>query len=133
MNKIAVVVLNWNGAKLLEQFLPMVVAYSKGATLYVADNASTDASIAVVRTQFPMVKIIQNEGNYGYAQGYTIALQQVEEPYYALVNSDIEVTAGWLDPIIALFDQQPQVGIIQPKLLDYKKKTHFEYAGAAGG
>ena len=133
MNRIAVVILNWNGAKLLEQFLPSVMAYSEGATLYVADNASTDASLEVLRTQFPSVKIIQNEGNYGFAKGYNVALQQVNEPYYALVNSDIEVTEGWLTPILTLFDTQPKVGIVQPKLLDYKKKTHFEYAGAAGG
>jgi GT2 family glycosyltransferase len=133
LNKIAVVLLNWNGAKLLEQFMPSVVAYSEGATIYVADNASTDTSIAVIKNQFPSVKIIQNDGNYGFAKGYNVALQQVEEPYYALVNSDIEVTAGWLSPIITLLDTQPSVGIIQPKILDYKKKTHFEYAGAAGG
>jgi GT2 family glycosyltransferase len=133
LNTIAVVILNWNGAKLLEQFMPSVIAYSAGATIYVADNASTDSSIAVLRAQFPSVKLIQNDGNYGFAKGYNVALQQVDEPYYALVNSDIEVTAGWLTPIITLFDTQPRVGIIQPKILDYKKKTHFEYAGAAGG
>jgi GT2 family glycosyltransferase len=133
LNKIAVVILNWNGAKLLERFLPSVIAYSEGATLYVADNASTDASLDVLRTQFPSVKIIQNKGNYGFAKGYNEALQQVTEPYYALVNSDIEVTAGWLTPIVRLFDTQAELGILQPKLLDYKKKTHFEYAGAAGG
>lgn len=133
MNKIAVVILNWNGSKLLEQFLPSVIAYSEGATLYVADNASTDASLDVLRSRFPSVKIIQNQGNYGFAKGYNEALRQVAEPYYALVNSDIEVTAGWLTPIATLFDTQTSLGILQPKILDYKKKTHFEYAGAAGG
>ena len=133
MKKIAVVILNWNGAQLLEQFLPSVVQYSAEATLYVADNASTDTSLEVIRTQFPTVKIIQNAGNYGFATGYNVALQQVEEDYYALVNSDIEVTEGWLTPILAIFDQEPEVGIIQPKLLDYKRKDYFEYAGAAGG
>ena len=133
MKKIAVVILNWNGAKLLEQFLPSVLAFSEDATIYVADNASTDASIEVIKSQFPSVKIIQNTGNFGYAKGYNEALQFVEEKYYALVNSDIEVTENWLNPIFNIFDDQSEVAIIQPKVLDYKKKTHFEYAGAAGG
>lgn len=133
MKKIAVVILNWNGAKLLEQFLPSVIEYSDEATIYVADNASTDASIEVIQNQFPSVKIIKNTGNFGYAKGYNEALQEVEEDYYALVNSDIEVTKNWLTPVLNLFESQPETAIIQPKLLDYKKKTHFEYAGAAGG
>lgn len=131
--KIAVVILNWNGASLLSQFLPSVLKYSEEATIYVADNASTDTSISLLKAQFPNVKIIQNEGNYGFAQGYNVALQQVEEPYYALVNSDIEVTENWLKPILTIFDNQKEVSIIQPKLLDFKNKDYFEYAGAAGG
>ena len=133
MKKIAVVILNWNGAKLLEQFLPSVVAFSEEATIYVADNASTDTSIEVIQKQFPSVKIIQNSGNFGFAKGYNEALQFVEEPFYALVNSDIEVTKNWLVPIIEMFENESETAIIQPKILDYKKKTHFEYAGAAGG
>ena len=133
MKKIAVVILNWNGAKLLEQFLPSVIAFSDAATIYVADNASTDASIEVIQNQFPSVKIIQNTDNFGFAKGYNQALQFVEEEYYALVNSDIEVTENWLAPIIELFENQTETAIIQPKILDYKKKTHFEYAGGAGG
>ena len=104
MKKIAVVLLNWNGAKLLEQFLPSVLAFSDEANIYVADNASTDASIEVIKSQFPSVKIIQNTGNFGYAKGYNEALQFVEEEYYALVNSDIEVTENWLTPIFNIFD-----------------------------
>lgn len=133
LKKIAVVILNWNGAKLLEQFLPSVVAFSDEATIYVADNASTDSSIAVIKKQFPTVKIIENEANYGFAKGYNVALEEVEEDYYALVNSDIEVTQNWLTPILSIFDNEPQIGIIQPKILDYKNKEYFEYAGAAGG
>jgi len=133
LKKIAVVILNWNGAKLLEQFLPSVMAFSHEATIYVADNASTDTSIEVIQNQFPTVKIIQNTGNFGFAKGYNIALQFIEEEYYALVNSDIEVTENWLAPILNMFETQPETAIIQPKLLDYKKKTHFEYAGGAGG
>jgi len=133
MKKIAVVILNWNGVKLLEQFLPSVIAYSDQASIYVADNASTDASIEVIQNQFPSVKIIQNTGNFGFAKGYNEALKYIEEEYYALVNSDIEVTENWLAPILEIFETQPETAIIQPKLLDFKSKTHFEYAGAAGG
>ena len=131
--KTAVVILNWNGAKLLKQFLPSIIQFSENATIYVADNASTDTSIAVLKTEFPTIKIIENSGNFGFAKGYNEALKFVEEPYYALVNSDIEVTENWLKPIETIFDNEPTTAIIQPKLLDFKKKTHFEYAGAAGG
>ncbi|UGS22550.1 glycosyltransferase family 2 protein [Flavobacterium channae] len=133
MKKIAVVILNWNGAKLLEQFLPSVVAFSDEANIYVADNASTDSSIEVIKTQFPSVKIIQNTDNFGFAKGYNEALKYVEEEHYALVNSDIEVTENWLTPILNIFENEPETAIIQPKLLDFKKKNHFEYAGGAGG
>ena len=131
--KIAVVVLNWNGAKLLEQFLPSVVAYSDEAKIYVADNASSDNSIAFIKEKYPTITIIKNDGNYGFAKGYNLALEQVEEEYYALVNSDIEVTKNWLAPILSIFDTEAKIGIIQPKILDYKNKEYFEYAGAAGG
>jgi GT2 family glycosyltransferase len=131
--KTAVVILNWNGAKLLQQFLPSVIQFSESATIYVADNASTDTSIDLLKTEFPSIKIIENAGNYGFANGYNEALKNVEEPYYALVNSDIEVTENWLQPIETIFDNQPKTAIVQPKILDLKKKTHFEYAGATGG
>jgi GT2 family glycosyltransferase len=133
LKKIAVVILNWNGAKLLEQFLPSVVAYSDEAKIYVADNASTDDSIDIIQAKFPQITILQNKGNFGFANGYNVALQQVEEDYYALVNSDVEVTENWLTPILTIFDNEPNIGIIQPKILDYKNKAYFEYAGAAGG
>ena len=131
--KIAVVILNWNGQKLLEQFLPSVIQYSQEATIYLADNASTDDSISFVKTHFPSIKIIKNKGNFGYAKGYNEALQEVEEDIYALVNSDIEVTENWLQAVIALFKNEPKTCIIQPKILDYKNKEYFEYAGAGGG
>lgn len=131
--KIAVVILNWNGKALLEQFLPSVVKYSPEATVYVADNASTDDSVTFVEANFPSVKIIRNADNFGFAQGYNEALQYVEGDFLALVNSDIEVTENWLQPILAIFRYEPNVSIIQPKILDYKNKDYFEYAGAAGG
>ncbi len=133
MKSIAVVILNWNGKGLLEQFLPSVMAHSPEAAIYVADNASTDGSVDFVKANYPQIRIIANKGNLGYAKGYNEALQDVEEEIYALVNSDVEVTEGWLGPVIELFEKDPETAIIQPKILDYKNKTYFEYAGAAGG
>lgn len=131
--KIAVVILNWNGKPLLEQFLPSVIAHSPEADIYVADNASTDDSVAYVESHFPTVRIIQNHHNLGYAGGYNEALKNVNADIYALVNSDIEVTQNWLLPIIAKFKNERKTAIVQPKILDYKNKDYFEYAGAAGG
>lgn len=131
--KIAVVILNWNGQKLLEKFLPNIVKYSAEASVYVADNASTDDSVLYVEKHFPMVTIIQNEKNFGFAKGYNEALKKLDYHLYALVNSDVEVTENWLVPIIATFQKEPTCAIIQPKILDYYKKNYFEYAGAAGG
>lgn len=133
MDKIAVVILNWNGIKLLEQFLPSVIQFSQGATIYVADNASTDNSIRFVQNNFPAIKIIKNTGNHGFAKGYNDALKDVNAEIYALVNSDIEVTENWLKPILKNFDIENKTAIIQPKILDFKNKEYFEYAGAAGG
>ncbi|WP_017497530.1 glycosyltransferase family 2 protein [Flavobacterium sp. WG21] len=133
MDKIAVVILNWNGVKLLEQFLPSVIRFSEGAQIYVADNASTDDSIDFVKNNFPSIKIVQNNGNHGFAKGYNDALQHIDAEIYALVNSDIEVTENWLTPILETFENEKLTAIIQPKILDYKNKEYFEYAGAAGG
>ena len=131
--KVAVVILNWNGKSLLRQFLPSVLRYSEGADIYVADNASSDDSVAVLADEFPSVKIIQNDQNYGFAAGYNQALQHVNADILALVNSDVEVTANWLEPIISEFRNNPSTAIIQPKILDHKRRDYFEYAGAAGG
>jgi hypothetical protein len=131
--KVAVVILNWNGVQLLEQFLPSIVKNSPEATVFVADNASTDNSISYVNTFFPTVKIIKNDLNLGFAGGYNEALKSVDADVFALINSDIEVTENWLKPIITTFENEPKTAIIQPKILDYKRKEYFEYAGAAGG
>jgi GT2 family glycosyltransferase len=131
--KIAVVILNWNGKKLLEEFLPSIIRFSPNVQIYVADNASTDDSVAFIKNSFPLVKIISNIGNFGYAKGYNKALQYVEEEIYALVNSDIEVTENWLDAIEKTFLAEPDTAIVQPRILDYKNRNYFEYAGAAGG
>ncbi|WP_299367315.1 glycosyltransferase family 2 protein [Winogradskyella sp.] len=130
---IAIVVLNWNGKPLLEQFLPSVVEHSHKAVIYVVDNASTDDSIAFLSKNFPGITIIQNTENRGYAKGYNDALKNVEQPLLCLLNSDIEVTKDWLNPILDEFNSNENTAIIQPKILDFKQKTHFEYAGAAGG
>lgn len=131
--KIAVVILNWNGMQLLEQFVPSVIQYSQEVDIYVADNASTDDSIKVLRQRFPQVRLIENEVNGGYAKGYNDALKHIEADVFCLLNSDIEVTQNWLTPIIEEFQSNANTSIIQPKILDFKKKSHFEYAGAAGG
>jgi GT2 family glycosyltransferase len=133
MKQVAVVILNWNGKKLLEQFLPSVVAYSPEANIYVADNFSSDDSITFVAQHFPTVKIIRNTGNFGYAKGYNEALKFVEEDIYALVNSDVEVTKNWLAPIVNILNSEPKTAIVQPKILDYRNRHCFEYAGAGGG
>ena len=131
--KIAVVILNWNGEALLERFLPSVLEYSKGTDVYVVDNASTDGSVAYVAQHYPNINIIQNSSNGGFAKGYNEGLQHVKADVYCLLNSDVEVTPDWLEPIKNTFKTQPEAAIIQPKILDLMRKDHFEYAGAAGG
>jgi GT2 family glycosyltransferase len=132
--KIAIVILNWNGQKLLAQFLPSVVNFSsQEATIYIADNASTDSSIDYAKEFFPSIKIVQNAVNDGYAKGYNDALKEIDADIYCLLNSDVEVTDNWLQPIVDVFNADQKTAIIQPKLLDFKDKTKFEYAGAGGG
>ena len=125
--------MNWNGQKLLEQFLPALVQYSPEATVYLADNASTDDSVAFVKASFPTIQIIENSTNLGFAGGYNIALKTIDADILALVNTDVEVTKNWLVPIIETFKTEPKTAIIQPKIKDFKNPEFFEYAGAAGG
>ncbi len=133
--KIAIVILNWNGRQLLEQFVPTMLAHSKhvNVNIYIADNASTDDSVAFVQANFPSVFIIQNRENGGYAKGYNDALKGLKEDLFCLVNSDIDVAANWLDPIFKIYENDKEVAIIQPKIMDFKNKEYFEYAGAGGG
>ncbi|KJD32703.1 glycosyl transferase family 2 [Tamlana sedimentorum] len=131
--KVAIVILNWNGKHLLKQFLPIVIINSTEADIYVADNSSTDDSIPFLKTTFPEVNIIINNQNGGYAKGYNDALKHINADIFCLLNNDVEVTKNWLQPILSEFDNHPNTAIIQPKILDYKDKTFFEYAGAAGG
>ncbi len=130
--KIAVVILNWNGRKLLEQFLGTVCEHSKQADIYIIDNASTDDSIRYVEQNFPQVKIIKNQENYGFAGGYNQGLKSIDADIYCLLNSDVEVTANWLAPMFELFKNE-EIAATQPKILDFNQKNKFEYAGAAGG
>jgi len=131
--KIAIVVLNWNGKKWLEKFLPTLINNSKEGDVFIADNASKDDSVDFIKKEFPQVEIIHNNYNEGYAKGYNKALKQIHAEYFVLINSDIEVTPGWLSPIINLMQSNIDVAACQPKLLDYNNKTQFEYAGASGG
>lgn len=133
MKQTAVVILNYNGAGMLRRFLPSVIEYSPEASIYVADNGSSDESCDVVRNEFPAVKLMVLDHNYGFAEGYNRALAQVDEEYAVLLNSDVEVTRGWLSPMTQFLDSNPEVAACQPKLLSFKRKDFFEYAGAAGG
>lgn len=134
MDKIAVVILNWNGATMLRKFLPGVVAFSEPTgTVYVADNGSTDQSISLLKEEFPSVRLIQFDKNYGFAEGYNKALQQIEAEYYLLLNSDVEITDYWLDTLLDYMEQHPEVAACQPKLLSQLTPEYFEYAGASGG
>ena len=134
MDKVAIVILNWNGQAMLEKYMSSVLQYSKDeATVYVADNASTDQSMEMLRQHFPGVKLIPLEKNWGFAEGYNKALKQVDAEYYLLLNSDIEVTHHWLTPMTEYMDNHPDVAACQPKLLSIFDKDRFEYAGASGG
>jgi GT2 family glycosyltransferase len=132
--KVAVVILNWNGKKFLEQFLPNVILYSKEiAEVFVADNDSTDDSVNYIKSCFPEVRLILNTSNGGFSKGYNDALKQIDAEYYVLLNSDIEVTENWIEPVIRLMDSDPLIAACQPKLLSFFERNKFEYAGAGGG
>lgn len=135
MFKTAIVILNWNGLRWLQKFLGVAVSCStdQETVVYVADNGSTDGSSEWVKGSFRNVRIIKLEKNHGFADGYNLALSQIEAKYYVLLNSDVEVTSGWLKPLIRYMDDNPDVGSCQPKIMAYQNRKYFEYAGAAGG
>jgi GT2 family glycosyltransferase len=131
---VSIVILNWNGRKYLEKFLPSVIASTyTNKEIVVADNASTDDSVSFLQQYYPQVRIIRLNMNYGFSKGYNEALKQVDATYYILLNSDVEVTPGWIEPMVALASSDKTIGICQPKLLQYNNRELFEYAGAAGG
>ncbi|MEJ7644462.1 MAG: glycosyltransferase family 2 protein [Chryseolinea sp.] len=133
MSRTAIVILNYNGEDLLRRFLPLVIEHSPDATIIVADNASTDQSISLVRDHFPDVGLIQLDANYGYCGGYNRALSQVSADYYVLLNSDVEVTSHWLVPMQRRLDQDQNVAAVQPKIRSFHQRNKFEHAGAGGG
>ena len=134
MKKVAIVILNWNGREMLSKYLPSIIQYSRDeAMVYVADNASTDDSLIMLREHFPEVKLIELDKNWGFAEGYNQALRQIDAEYYLLLNSDIEVTHHWLTPMTEYLDAHPEVAACQPKMLSVSDKDSFEYAGASGG
>lgn len=133
-DKIAVVILNWNGREMMRRFLPSVVEHSAPEGLVVvADNGSTDGSLEMLAEEFPSVVRLPLPENYGFAEGYNRALAQIDAPYYLLLNSDVEVTPHWLRPLLSYLEEHPEVAACQPKLLAQADKGSFEYAGAAGG
>lgn len=135
MKQVSVVILNWNGRKLLEQFLPSVVRHTPNdiADIIIADNGSTDDSVKWTQQQYPQVKVIRMKENLGYAGGYNKALEQIDTSFSVLLNSDVEVTEGWLLPLIAFCQDNPETGVCQPKIKSYRNRSFFEYAGASGG
>lgn len=135
MKELAVIILNWNGRSLLERFIPAAVANTSGSEveLIVADNGSDDDSVEWMRSNFPDVRLITFERNYGFAEGYNRAIAAIDHPYVTLLNSDVEVTPGWWQPILAFMKGNPDVGAVQPKIMSLRSRNCFEYAGAAGG
>ena len=135
MKELAVIILNWNGRKLLEQFLPVASRYSitEDADLIVADNGSTDDSVEWVKAHHPEVKVLRFSENYGFAEGYNKAIKQTQYKYTILLNSDVEVTEDWTRPLLDFMRRNSDVGALQPKIRSWKERTKFEYAGAAGG
>ena len=134
MEKLAIVILNWNGEQMLRTYLPTVMRYSREeAVVYVADNASTDGSLAFLKRDYPQCRLIELEKNWGFAEGYNQALKMIDAEYYLLLNSDIEVTHHWLTPMIEYMDNHAEVAACQPKLLSIYDRDRFEYAGASGG
>ncbi|MDL2296819.1 glycosyltransferase family 2 protein [Bacteroidales bacterium OttesenSCG-928-B11] len=132
--KLAIVILNWNGRNYLEKFLPVLKKYNAGyAEIIIADNASDDESLAFLAENHPEIKIVRNEQNWGFAKGYNEALKQIDAQYYCLLNSDIEVSSNWIDPIINMMDSDSTIAAAQPKLRSYHNRDYFEYAGACGG
>ena len=133
-HRVAIVILNWNGKAMMSCYLPSVLAHSAHlADVIVADNASTDGSMEMLRADFPQVARLQLDKNYGFAEGYNRALRQIEAEYYLLLNSDVEVTPHWLEPLLAFMDCHPESAACQPKVLSLRDRSHFEYAGACGG
>ena len=133
MTEVAVAILNWNGIKHLQEFLPSVVSYSGNHPVYIIDNGSTDDSVSFIQEKYPAIEIIQLDQNYGFSEGYNRGLAQINAPYYLLLNSDIEVEPHWIDSLLSQIERDKNVVACQPKILSYQNKQEFEHAGASGG
>ena len=133
MDQLAIVILNFNGRQHLETFLPSVLAHAAGFPVYVADNGSADNSVAFLQSRFPEVRLLQFSENGGFSRGYNLALRQIEATYYVLLNSDVEVTPGWIAPVLALLEKDKNIAACQPKIRSFAHRPAFEYAGAGGG
>lgn len=131
--KVAVVILNFNGKYYLEKFLPDIIKNSSPHLVIVADNGSTDDSVSFLKQNFSNISLIENGGNYGYAEGYNRALERIDAEYFILLNSDVEVSHNWIEPVISLMERNPLIAACQPKILDHANHSIFEYAGASGG
>ncbi len=132
--RVAVVILNWNGRNFLESFLPSVIASTyPGLEIIVSDNASTDQSVEFLQSNYPLVSLIQNDKNYGFAEGYNRVIALLDFEYFILLNSDVEVSSNWIEPVIDFMESDINIAVAQPKILSYSKRNNFEYAGAAGG
>ncbi len=133
--KIAIVILNWNGRKYLTKFLPSVIEHSsgQGVKIVIADNNSSDDSVSFIKSRYPEIEVITFSTNHGYARGYALALPKIRAEYYVLLNSDVEVTQHWLDPLVKLMDENPEIAAVMPKIRSYFQRDYFEYAGAGGG
>jgi GT2 family glycosyltransferase len=132
--KVAVVILNWNGVEHLRQFLPSVLTSTwRNLAIIVGDNGSSDGSVFFLETTYPQIQVIKNDQNYGFTGGYNAVLKQVEADYFILLNSDVEVGASWIEPVIALMESEPLIAAAAPKMKSFSQKSYFEHAGAAGG
>ncbi len=131
--KLAIAILNWNGKHWLKRFLPNVIKHSQGADIWVIDNASTDDSVVFLERNFPEVKVVKNLKNNGFAGGYNEGLKAIKADIFCLLNSDVEVSSGWLEPVLALFKSDENIVAVQPKILDFNNEKYFEFAGAGGG
>ena len=130
---LAIVILNWNGKAWLEKFLPNVIENSGEAAIFIIDNASTDDSVSYLKDSFPSINIVLNQKNLGFAGGYNEGLKSINYEFYCLLNSDVEVTQNWIDPVLNIFESDPSISAVQPKILDYNRRDYFEFAGAGGG
>jgi GT2 family glycosyltransferase len=135
MKLVSIIILNWNGRSYLEQFLPVLIRHTlhPGAEIIVADNGSEDDSLAFMKKAYPAIRTLEHGKNLGFSGGYNRALEQIDTPYVILLNSDVEVTEGWMEPMLELMESDESVAACTPKIMDYKRRTYFEYAGAAGG